>query len=272
MSLSHLIVVCGHAIWLGGPKNGWDEAEWLIEEYKKGETPTFIEHIKAGVRLLGEDEDSVLAFSGGPTRKETRLSEARSYYNVAVANGYFGLLPSPATPDALLNSRILLEERALDSYANILLSLITFWRHHAGWPTRLTIVSHGFKRDRLVNGHCAAIGFPLERVWFVGINPPGVDEDGQGVVISGGGVAAGDKEKAEAMKGVQLALGQWKDDPHGVGKELAGKRTARNCWGVDQKLFCDEEERARSGVDVRTLEDGSEALVEGGRRPWAANS
>lgn len=64
MSPSHLIVVCGHAIWLGGPKNGWDEAEWLIEDWKRGETPTFIQHIQAGVRLLGQDEDSVLVFSG----------------------------------------------------------------------------------------------------------------------------------------------------------------------------------------------------------------
>ena len=64
MPPSHLIVVCGHAIWLGGPKNGWDEAEWLIEGYKQGETPTFIEHIKAGVRLLSQDENAVLVFSG----------------------------------------------------------------------------------------------------------------------------------------------------------------------------------------------------------------
>jgi folylpolyglutamate synthase len=77
------------------------------------------------------------------------------------------------------------------------------------------------------------------------------------------------EEKAKVMKGVQLALGQWKDDPHGVGEELAGKRRGRNCWGVDQRLFLSEEERERSGVDVRVLADGSEALVEGGRRPWA---
>ena len=60
----HLIIVCGHAIWLGGPQDGWDESEWLIEGYKKGETPTFIEHIKAGVKLLSQDEDAVLVFSG----------------------------------------------------------------------------------------------------------------------------------------------------------------------------------------------------------------
>lgn len=61
---NHLIVVCGHAIWVGGPKNGWDEAEWLIEAYKQGETPTFIEHIKAGVQILSDDDSAVLVFSG----------------------------------------------------------------------------------------------------------------------------------------------------------------------------------------------------------------
>jgi folylpolyglutamate synthase len=64
MPPSHLVIVCGHAIWLGGPKNGWDESEWLIEGYKQGETPTFIEHIKAGVQILSQDESAVLVFSG----------------------------------------------------------------------------------------------------------------------------------------------------------------------------------------------------------------
>ncbi|GAB1314053.1 hypothetical protein MFIFM68171_04263 [Madurella fahalii] len=254
---NNLIVVCGHAIWLGGAKNGWDEAEWLIEGYKRGETPTFIEHIKAGVKALSDDDSAVLVFSGGPTRKETDISEARSYYNLAIANSYFGLLPKGGTsPD-----RILLEERALDSYHNILYSLILFWRQHAVWPARLTIVSHGFKRNRLVDGHCAAIGFPADRVDFVGINPPGINAAGLESEESG--------EKTEAMRGVQLAIGQWAEDPHGVGEALAKKRRMRNCWGVQQRLFLDEEERARSGVNVRVLGDGTEALVDGGKRPWA---
>lgn len=105
-----------------------------------------------------------------------------------------------------------------------------------------------------------AIRFPLERVHFVGINPPGLD----GLGLGGSG------ERAEAMRGVQLTIGQWADDPHGVDEALAGKRRARNCWGVHQRLFLEEEERSRSRVDVRVLEDGSEALVDGGRRPWAS--
>ena len=64
MPPSHLLVDCGHAIWLGGPKNGRDEGEWLIEGYKAGETPTFMAHIKAGVELLSQDADAVLVFSG----------------------------------------------------------------------------------------------------------------------------------------------------------------------------------------------------------------
>jgi hypothetical protein len=229
--------------------------------------------------------------NSGPTWPSTRLSEARSYYNLAAANHFFNLLPSPPASDtgdpiAILtptdpapptSSRILLEERALDSYYNILFSLVAFWRAYSVWPRRLTIVSHGFKRVRLVEGHCQAIGFPLDRIDFVGINPPGVDDDVGAALTcaagsSGEGGAGRDlvgEEKKEVMKGVQLTLGQWKDDPHGVGEDLAGKRRKRNCWGVDQRLFLSEEERERSGVDVRTLEDGSEALVEGGRRPWA---
>ena len=61
---SHLIVVCGHAIWAGGPSNGQDESEWIMEGWKKGETPTYTAHIKAGLKALGEDDRAMLIFSG----------------------------------------------------------------------------------------------------------------------------------------------------------------------------------------------------------------
>lgn len=77
----------------------------------------------------------------------------------------------------------------------------------------------------------------------MGISPSGTEE--------GGG-------------GVQLALGQWEADPHGVGEELARKRRGRNCWGVGQELFESEGERVRSGVVIRWVGDGEEALGEGG--------
>lgn len=173
----------------------------------------------------------------------------------------------------------MLEERALDSYYNILFSILEFWRRNgqtaASWPERLTIVSHGFKRARIVDSHCAAIGFPLDRVAFIGINPPNLpadllaaDKASQGLVAAGG-LASGEvsEEKAEAMKGVREVVGLWNDDPHGVGEVLAGKRRKRNPWGVGQMLFLHEGERARSGAETR-LVDGTDALVEGGTRPW----
>ncbi|KAK1580439.1 DUF218 domain-containing protein [Colletotrichum navitas] len=271
---THLIIVCCHGIWIGGPTNGRAESEWLIAGFQTGETPTFIDHIKAGLAVLQDDPASVLVFSGGPTRKETRLSEAESYANLASANAYFGIFPS--SPDTtLFTSRIHMDALALDSYHNILHSLLLFRRLYASWPQNLTIVSHAFKKPRIVDGHCAAIGFPLERVHFIGIDPPcmraasttaaaAADDDEDDKRTTG----ASDGDKAGAIAGVQRAVDEWAQDPHGIGTTLARKRRARNPWDLDDRLFASEEERARSGVATRIVA-GHEALVEDAKRPWA---
>ncbi|KAF7545045.1 hypothetical protein G7Z17_g9482 [Cylindrodendrum hubeiense] len=251
---THLIVVCGHGIWLGGPSRGRNEAEWLIADFQHGETDTFIEHIKAGVKRLADDrEGAVLMFSGGPTRKETQLSEAQSYANIAAENGHWGLLPGNVSDD-----EIIVEERALDSYYNILFTLTLFFTRFQAWPTHMTIVSHGFKKQRLVDGHCTAIGFPLERVSFIGIDPPGM------AALAVGGTAGSDK--ADAMRGVGMAMGEWVSDPHGRGAGLAGKRAKRNPWEVSQSVF-GEDGGDRGGL-VLKAEGGFEVLDEDAVRPW----
>lgn len=36
----------------------------LIEGFQRGETPTFIAHIRAGLEILAQDPDALLIFSG----------------------------------------------------------------------------------------------------------------------------------------------------------------------------------------------------------------
>ncbi|KAI1436440.1 hypothetical protein GGR50DRAFT_235797 [Xylaria sp. CBS 124048] len=247
----HLIVVGCHGIWAGGPSKGFDEGEWLLASFQTGEVPTMIEHIKTGLRALADDPRAVLMFSGGPTRRETRLSESSSYANVAAANSYFQIISEDAA-----STRILKEERALDSYFNVLFSIVKFWSTYGIWPTKLTSISHGFKRERIVDCHCAAMRYPLDCVTFIGVDPPGM--------LDGSNKAA--------IPGVQEAVDQWNEDPHGMGDILAPKRKRRNPWGVPQTLFSTEEERVRSGVRSRVEEDGQEFLIDGVPQPWSGES
>lgn len=177
-----------------------------------------------------------------------------------MANSYFDFIPDTS----IFTSRILQDTRALDSYHNILHSLLLFHRTYASWPALLTIVSHAFKRPRIVEGHCAAVGFPLDSVRFVGIDPPGMQQAAPGKTEEGNRA----EEKKGAIAGVQRAVDEWARDPHGVGASLAAKRRARNPWGLEDRLFADEDARIRSGV-VTHIIDGHEALVDDAKRPWA---
>lgn len=184
----------------------------------------------------------------GPTRKETQTTEAQSYHNVAMANSYWGILTDPS-----IQSHVVPENRALDSYHNVLFCLIKFWEDWGNnWPQRVTIVSHAFKRQRLVDCHCGAIGYPLDRVEFVGIDPPGML----------------DGSNEDAIKGVTKAVTEWLEDPHGTGASLAGKRRNRNPWNINQDLLSSDYSRKCSGVKTLVLE-GVELLDPRGPRPWS---
>lgn len=80
-SPAHLIIVCCHAIYNGGIGGSVNEANWLIEPFQAGETPTYIKHVEAGVNALAEDrENAILVFSGGATKGErTWMTEAKGY-------------------------------------------------------------------------------------------------------------------------------------------------------------------------------------------------
>ncbi|KAH7419957.1 hypothetical protein BKA64DRAFT_752506 [Cadophora sp. MPI-SDFR-AT-0126] len=229
--------------------------------------------------------DSLLIFSGSKTRPEINISEARSYLNYTLANSFWSLLPPAPNPTnsahpnqkqerELLTSRILLEEQALDSFHNILFSLLLFWKTTARWPEKMTVVSHGFKRARFVELHVKALRFPLARVRFVGVDPGYMLADGGYDVVRAEDVRKGEKERG---------FGAWVEDVRGEGGVLRGKRAGRWCWGVDQRWFEDgvegERMRRESGVGSRRVEwvgvDGMgrervfvEEVLGSGRQPW----
>ncbi|TVY40395.1 Uncharacterized protein LOCC1_G006004, partial [Lachnellula occidentalis] len=131
---THLILVCCHAIYLGGPTQGTSEAEWLIAPFQATETPTFTSHITTALALLSSTPSALLIFSGSSTRAETRKSEARSYLDLCIDNGFWGY----GAED--LRGRILLEEQALDSFANLVFGVLGFWRAVGEWPEMVTVV------------------------------------------------------------------------------------------------------------------------------------
>ncbi|EXJ95589.1 hypothetical protein A1O1_00711 [Capronia coronata CBS 617.96] len=90
------------------------------------------------------------------------------------------------------------------------------------FPTKLTIVSHDFKRSRFLNLHLPAIHWPSDketetqtrtqtRTHFIGINPPFDD------------VKMAEIETGDRLRG----YGAWEKDLYGAGALLAGKRKTR---------------------------------------------
>lgn len=81
-------------------------------------------------------ENPTLVISGGATKIQRRCSESRSYLQMGKSMG----LEIP--------SGILLEEYALTSIENLLLSLYIFHEKHGYFPQKIDVISWEFKHDR----------------------------------------------------------------------------------------------------------------------------
>ena len=189
----------------------------------------------------------------GPTRKETTLSEAQSYLDVALANSFWNLMSSSQ------RSSILLEERALDSYHNILFSLTSFYDKYRSWPVKITVMTHLFKKSRMEE-HLRALGLNdgllSGRVLVKGVDPPGMMTNLNGV------------RDEKAWKGVEQAVTEWREDPHGRGEKLKGKRDSRNPWRVDQGIWREGEKNEMDKlVKVKRI-NSVEVLDEESAPPW----
>ena len=113
------------------------------------------------LQATAKDDAAVLVFSGGYTRKEAGArSEAGSYWQVAHASRWF---EHPEVAD-----RTLLDDRARDSFENLLFSICRFRQFTGNYPYRITIASYDFKKERFVEHHAASIGFTEDQVDFIG--------------------------------------------------------------------------------------------------------
>jgi hypothetical protein len=65
-ALDHLVMVPGHAIWVGHDRDKVEEdGQWVLENMQKGgSVRTFLKHLEMGVEVMKEDEGALLVFSG----------------------------------------------------------------------------------------------------------------------------------------------------------------------------------------------------------------
>ncbi|KAK6340636.1 hypothetical protein TWF696_008960 [Orbilia brochopaga] len=248
--ITHLIMVAGHAIWMGGATLGDDEKEWTLLPYQHGLAKTFKQHIEAGVKLAREDEGSLLVFTGGETRRFAGpSSEAQSYWSLAY-------LSKLIEPNSSVFNRSTTEEFARDSYENLLFSICRFHEYTSNYPSKITVVGFEFKRERFETVHRHAIRYPLEQFTYIGLD----NTDDQEQLTR---FRKGEKEGA---------LAQFRADPHGcVDAQLVSKKKERNPF------------RTRHGYEVTAHElrglmrwcTRSESLEDGkpqfypGTLPWS---
>ena len=213
-------MVAGHAVYTAAnrePHKLNSEDSWFLEPFQHGQLETMLEHIKRGVELAGQDNSSLLVFSGGQTRAAAGpRSEGLSYWEAADAQSWFGL--------PYVRARSHTEEQARDSFENLLFSVCRFHEITGNYPQSITVVSFAFKQWRFSHLHRAAIRFPAQKFHFVGIDPPGLSTD----VLVG--------EKSHSAK-------PFKHDPYGCQEEeLRLKRQSRNPFrrSISYPLGCPE--------------------------------
>jgi len=280
----HLILVCCHAIYIGPPstsrptsaapsqqksssiKPGRSDTHWLLAPFQSSESITFTSHAQAGLSLLYTTPNSLLVFSGSKTNPSIDKSEAQSYLDLCVANSFFD--PPGFGSTEHLKKRIILETQALDSFGNLLFSLLAFWKERKEWPQKVTIVTHEFKKQRFLKCHIPALRLNPKDITIHGIDPEYMRPTHSTFNLA----RAEEVRSGEKERGFKV----WKQDPLGKGKLLRQKRRSRNYWKVSQEWFADKGERLQSGVvsDRKCWEDEKkemvleEMLVRSVRQPW----
>ncbi|KAL8797450.1 MAG: hypothetical protein Q9195_000266 [Heterodermia aff. obscurata] len=196
--------------------------------------------MRTAENTLGQSKLSSLS-----DRATLQKGHANMIQNAAKDNQYFGIAVDP--------HRIGTEDCAVDSYQNLLFSILRFHVMTRRFPARIVIISHDFKKHRFLELHAPAIRWPARTLTFIGVDPP------EHVV------------KREALEAGESARGYkaFQGDPYGTGTLLQAKRQGRG-WKNEYQSFWN----ASTGDGVTDLlswsggESGSEMFP--GQLPWAA--
>jgi len=244
--LSHLVMVAGHSIYVGGSEgkmsrqDAQDESHWFLEAAQKDQLPLFLGHIETGVRLAAQDERMLLLFSGGQTREAAgRHSEADSYYRVA-AEAYTWWNMTEVSPS--LAGRVDKESYARDSFENVLFSICRFRQLVGQYPSEITIVSFPFKEYRFSHLHREALRFPASRFHFAH------DHADQGEIPVPDGELNGPRK-------------QFETDPYGCKPPLSTKKQGRDPFGL-------KHDYAETCPEMRDLFTYCGSSLYSGSLPW----
>lgn len=171
--LQDLIVVAGHAVRKTRKVvNPESDREWYLLDYQKGEPPFYIEHIRRGIVFATHNQRALLIFSGGKTRPKVNRSEAESYLHVAEHyRWWLGHLRAAKRRELDIPGRTVPEERARDSFENLLFGICKFQQVAGKYPHTITVVSWAFKQARF-DWHRQVIRFPSNRFRFEPFNDP----------------------------------------------------------------------------------------------------
>ncbi|OBT87254.1 hypothetical protein VE02_02941 [Pseudogymnoascus sp. 03VT05] len=260
-----LVVVCCLATWIGtrdtedkwvampaqGTRKGWG-----LDMANPPERECWKKQIWKGLEVLKEmNGEGVLMFSGGPWYDKSQISAAKSYLDLARVSNYWGYLKGNKYKD--YHTRIITEDRAMDSLQNVMFSLIEFNIRYKNFPEEMTVISYEHKLQRFENVHfktAKEILLPTAQAdidvsWqgiptFIGIDPRDLWEYPR-------------SEKAIAICELETQTRDlWKASPYGLSEELMVRKETRNRWRIDlyyQLVF------ARGAELVAALERNAKA-------------
>ena len=215
-----LVLVCGHAVFVGSDYgNANDESSWFLEEYQKtpGQADALINHMKRGVELVAKNENALLVFSGGTTRKNAgSVSEASSYWQVARANKWWGFGEDDGDGNNGIQKRAFTEEHARDSYENVVFSIARFRELTGRIPQSVTVVGYEFKRQRFEVNHLCALRYPANQFKYEGLPAASLERETQSEI-----------SEITVRK-------QFEKDPYGCVGVLGNKRQERDPFKTGQ--------------------------------------